>query len=310
VRCENRPLGDNDVTNENAARRRADDDGQSYGAIFSVMKVFSTVARVETALSLSSSNTTDLMASTSFLLDVIPPFNPLTCQRRLFLLRHGETDWNARGLMQGGGYDIELNKSGYRQAELLSQEIVGVSNINIGVVASSHLKRAKQTAHVLHRNLLSEQAQGKHQTHPHVISMKEFGEMRFGALEGNALRGAESTQETRNLFAKQNAKMQLCMDYAYPGGGESVRCVEKRGIRGVETLYQQYPDADSIAIVAHGRFNKVLIASLLYGDALQYPRVNQGNTCINVIDQCHDGTYEEVVLSYMDHITREREQKS
>ena len=46
--------------------------------------------------------------------------------RRVYLLRHGETDWNARGMLQGGGFDIDLNATGRHQACLQSY----ISNFN------------------------------------------------------------------------------------------------------------------------------------------------------------------------------------
>lgn len=273
----------------------------------STMRVLSTAARAATALSMTASNTTYMSLTTSsMMLNEIPPFDPLKAQRRIFLLRHGETDWNQRGLMQGGGFDIELNDSGKQQAEMLAQELIGIKNHGIGVVASSHLQRAKQTADILHNTLQQQQVDDDFSLIHQVVCMPEFGEMRFGWLEGTALRGPESTKESRNLFQTENAKMSSSMDYSYPGGGESVRCVETRAKRGVEMLYEQHPEVQAIAIVAHGRLNKILLASLLYNDALQYPAVHQSNTCINVIDYCHDGTYEEVILSYMDHIIRQQ----
>ena len=42
----------------------------------------------------------------------------------IYLVRHGETDWNADGIIQGHS-DIALNKNGEKQAEELSLKLVG-----------------------------------------------------------------------------------------------------------------------------------------------------------------------------------------
>jgi broad specificity phosphatase PhoE len=231
------------------------------------------------------------------LIDVLPPLDRETCVRRIFLLRHGETDWNARGLAQGGGFDIELNESGRRQARLLARAFCG---LGIDVVASSHLQRAQQTAHILHDRL--ERADGM--MIPRA-ALAEFGEMRFGDLEGTALRGPEATEESRRKYATYSARMRNCKDFCLPGGGESTGQVVARGTVGLQRLYEEFPEAETFAIVAHGRFNKILLSSLLYGDPTRYVEVHQGNTCINVIDQRKDGSYALVLLNSMDHVTKE-----
>ena len=229
---------------------------------------------------------------TSSLHEMIPPLDRQLCQRRVFLLRHGETDWNARGLVQGAGNDLPLNANGRQQAALVAREI---APFRVGVVVSSHLQRASQTAQVIRAQLVG--------TTQHVV-MTEFGEMGFGELEGTALRGPESTEESRNKFKIHEKRLQMDRLEAYPGGGESTADVESRALQGLAKLYEQFPEAESFMIVAHGRFNKVLLSSLLYGDALQFAKVQQGNTCVNVIDQLKDGTYREVLLSYTGHIGR------
>ena len=259
------------------------------------MKVLPILARLATAFRIMSPPKQLSTTRTSTRLQhILPQFDRQTCQRRLFLLRHGETSWNAAGLMQGGGYDIPLNDAGLTQAACLAQEL---SFLPASVVASSHLQRAQQTAAQL--LLSSEQP---------VVCLPEFGEMRFGELEGLALRGPQATIDTRNKFRMWNERMQLSKDFSWPGqAGESTADVEQRGLLGLQRLYESFPEEESFFIVAHGRFNKVLLASLLYGNPLAHPKIQQGNTCINVLDQRKDGSYSEVLLNYMNHINREED---
>lgn len=241
-------------------------------------------------------------ANCSSLKDLMQPFDKERYQRRIILVRHGETDWNKRGLMQGGGFDIELNENGKLQANRVAQEMMNVVADRQNVVlVSSHLQRAAQTANIL-QQLWKEQYQ-----HLEIIrvTMKEFGEMRFGDLEGNALRGPEATPESQALFRNINYEMTQDKHLCWPGGGESTADVQARGLQGLDTLTKRYPDSDVLVVVAHGRFNKILLASLLYEDVLKHSEVEQGNTCINVIDQRKDGTYDQVVLNYLEHLYRE-----
>lgn len=63
--------------------------------------------------------------------------------RRIYLIRHGETDWN-RDLRIQGWADVELNCAGMRQADALGEYVR--SNLKIDRVVSSDLKRCTQTA--------------------------------------------------------------------------------------------------------------------------------------------------------------------
>jgi len=65
-------------------------------------------------------------------------------RQRFWFLRHGETDWNAKGLSQGN-VDIPLNSNGIVQARAAAPLLV---NRNIGSIVSSPLSRAHDTAKV------------------------------------------------------------------------------------------------------------------------------------------------------------------
>jgi broad specificity phosphatase PhoE len=60
----------------------------------------------------------------------------------IYLVRHGETDWNTKLLFQGHT-DIPLNKNGIKQAKCIAKEL---RHTSIGAVISSDLRRAVRTA--------------------------------------------------------------------------------------------------------------------------------------------------------------------
>jgi uncharacterized phosphatase len=70
----------------------------------------------------------------------------------LCLVRHGETDWNSLGKLQGRA-DIPLNKIGVLQAEEC-RDVLKSSKWD--VIITSPLKRAKETAEIINKeqNLL------------------------------------------------------------------------------------------------------------------------------------------------------------
>jgi len=114
----------------------------------------------------------------------IPPLAP--GMRRIFIVRHGQTDWNVQRRIQGGGADLELNKMGEAQAAAAAAELANVGPFS--VVASSHLVRAKRTA---------DHIAIKHPDARRIVD-ERFGEMRFGKFEGAELGAdAEAAKEVR-----------------------------------------------------------------------------------------------------------------
>lgn len=90
--------------------------------------------------------------------------------RRLYLARHGETEWNALGKLQGHT-DIPLNERGKQQARELA---AGVRGAGIGSVITSDLLRSHQTGTIV-AEVLGLAA-------PRVLP--ELRERKFGIFEG------------------------------------------------------------------------------------------------------------------------------
>lgn len=88
---------------------------------------------------------------------------------QLLLTRHGQTDWNVAGKIQGRT-DIELNETGIKQAEITREKLL---NEKIDVIFSSPLKRAKKTAEII--------ANGRNIP---IIIDETIAERRFGKFEG------------------------------------------------------------------------------------------------------------------------------
>jgi broad specificity phosphatase PhoE len=89
-------------------------------------------------------------------------------------VRHGETDWNRQGRLQGWR-DIPLNATGEFQAEALRPSIGPMGFCSIAV---SPLLRARRTAEILNRDL---------QLQTHVFD--DLREMNIGPLEGEVAGG-------------------------------------------------------------------------------------------------------------------------
>ena len=64
---------------------------------------------------------------------------------KLYVIRHGQTNWNLKGIIQGQK-DIELNDKGINEARKAKDEF---NNLKIDLIMCSPLKRAKETAKIL-----------------------------------------------------------------------------------------------------------------------------------------------------------------
>lgn len=65
----------------------------------------------------------------------------------LYIVRHGQTDWNIQELVQGST-DIELNKTGIEQANQVAEKL---KNITFSAIYSSPLKRTLKTAKIINK---------------------------------------------------------------------------------------------------------------------------------------------------------------
>ena len=91
---------------------------------------------------------------------------------RLLLVRHGETDENVKGIIQGQ-LDTDLNSFGQLQAHLTGQYL---SKTRIDEVYASPLKRARDTALLI--------AKEHKQKQPLIYSDDRLMERYFGSLQG------------------------------------------------------------------------------------------------------------------------------
>lgn len=88
---------------------------------------------------------------------------------RMYIIRHGETEWNAAGRLQGQT-DISLNENGVRLARITGQAL---SYVNFDLIITSPLKRARQTAELV--------TEGK--SIP-IFEDARISEISFGSWEG------------------------------------------------------------------------------------------------------------------------------
>lgn len=152
---------------------------------------------------------------------------------RLYMVRHGETDWNKARKIQGQ-VDIPLNEFG---RHLAAETGKGLADIPFGLCISSPLLRATETARLIlgGRNVP-------------VITDERIEEMAFGVWEGKCCskEGWDLPQEFHDFFEAPQR-------YRAPEGGEDFYMVRERLKDFLSELYQREDLNDkNILITTHG----------------------------------------------------------
>ncbi len=201
----------------------------------------------------------------------------------LYLVRHGETEYNRRSIVQGAGIDSELNDTGYAQAEALADRLADEA---VDVVYASTLRRAKQTADVL--------------ATPHEpvskTYLRDLEEMDWGIFEGDP--PSEERDEAMGTVKSRWRDGQY--DYRVDDG-ESIRDVQARARRAMEHVVAREAGKTAL-VVTHGRYLRVLLASVLDDYTLEdMHRLDHSNTCVNRVR--YDGNcFEADLLNCTSHL--------
>jgi len=148
----------------------------------------------------------------------------------LALIRHGQTDWNADGLLQGST-DIPLNDIGRQQAR---DAISTLRSRPWDVVVSSPLERARETAAIIAVGLGI----------PLGDAYPGLAERDYGVLEGTPAAAAIEKWPSRD----------------YPGA-ETLEAVATRGEEALAAIAADFPDG-AVLVVCHGTIIRYTLARL------------------------------------------------
>jgi len=123
----------------------------------------------------------------------------------VLLVRHGETDWNALGYLQGWA-DTTLNAVGLSEMEELGASWTEKVGMSVDVIYSSPLNRTKQSAEILAKHL---------SIHPFEIRFEpDLREFSIGILTGVPNSELKANPEFLNIYKNWSANT----DYTQPSG--------------------------------------------------------------------------------------------
>jgi broad specificity phosphatase PhoE len=180
----------------------------------------------------------------------------------VFLVRHGETEWNRSGRRQGQR-DSALTKVGRKQAQKNAELLL---HKNVDALFSSPLGRALETADIIARVLSLE-----------VIRVDSLLEISHGGLTGL------TNEEVARYLARKGLSEPFSPDFRYrPPGGESYADAERR-VTSALGVISEY-GARRPCIVSHEMIGRVLIMQLLHLQEAQAMSVEQPHDVVLCVD--------------------------
>ncbi|HWG89785.1 MAG TPA: histidine phosphatase family protein [Candidatus Thermoplasmatota archaeon] len=212
---------------------------------------------------------------------------------RLLLVRHAESEHNAKGIVQGSVLDGPLSDRGREQARALARRLVADTKTGRGLlqgnpvtaIYASPLKRADETAHIL-AEALGLQVR-------HLPDMVEFN---WGIISGKPL-NPKSKAIMDQLF-RQWAEGNP--DFA-PPGGESATTAFTRARGALDGVLAEHKEG-SVIVVSHGRLLKIILAGLLDGDFTRMERFRHSNAGVNVLVREAENGFKAVKLNDTRHL--------
>lgn len=197
---------------------------------------------------------------------------------RLYLVRHGETEWNKASKIQGRT-DTELSDYGLEQAEKLARSLSGEA---INVIYTSSLQRASKTAEIIacSRNCS-------------ILKSDEYHEIRLGPWEGMTIDEIqEKYGEHLMAYREDPANFRL-------PGAETFDQLTGRTYNAILEIVKRH-SGSNILLVSHGTTIKAAIIKILGIDINHYNKFKIDNASISIIEFYGNKAERPVIISLND----------
>lgn len=179
-----------------------------------------------------------------------------------YIVRHGQTDYNLRNIVQGGGVDSSLNTTGRSQAAQLFNQY---KEINFDLIVTSALKRTTETV------------QSFIDLGIPTIQNPDLNEMGWGDMEGQ-----ESSPASRLEYKKLIDAWDAGDHDARMPNGESLTELTQRLMRFQEWMYEN--KKDKILVATHGRTLRCLTCILQHRPLTDMRFMQHSNTGLFLFD--------------------------
>jgi probable phosphoglycerate mutase len=201
-------------------------------------------------------------------------------EKTLYIIRHGETDLNRQGIVQGRGMNTDLNDLGRKQAEAFYK---AYGHIPFDKIYTSTLKRTHQTVQKFIDKKIP------------WVQYAGLDELAWGIYEGK-----EATLETRTAFLNMTQSWSEGQLHKKFERGESPLEVKERQLEVLEKIIEE-EDASTILICMHGRAMRLLLCLLTELPLSEMDKFPHSNTTLYTVR--YDGVLFEIIdFNNTDHL--------
>jgi phosphoserine phosphatase len=189
----------------------------------------------------------------------------------LYIIRHGETELNRQGIVQGSGVDSDLNKMGQRQAHLFYQYY---KNIPFQYILTSALKRTHQTVEPFLRKLSNDKQELSKIKISNWLKFKELNEISWGVQEGK-----KSDPTMHESYKKLMSDWENGIYETRFEAGESATELHTRVSKIVHYLKENHV-GQNVLMCTHGRTLLCLLTILKNEPLSKMSQYRHQNTCL------------------------------
>ena len=179
---------------------------------------------------------------------------------RIYLARHGETDWNVEHRLQGWT-DRPLDAKGRQQAADLADALKGV---HLDAIYSSTLSRSRDTAATVAAGLAT------NGLHLQVKPLEGLRERNYGRFVGGS---DQDPEYLRRMNAWDDAME----------GGETMNQLMARAKASIDQIRREHP-AGNVLVVGHRITNQTILRALLDLTPEQATKIDQANDEVYLIE--------------------------
>jgi phosphoserine phosphatase len=189
--------------------------------------------------------------------------------KKIYLLRHGQTDYNLQGVVQGSGIDAPINATGRAQAQAFFE---AYQEVQFDQLYHSALIRTRQSI------------QGFIDLGIPVTSLVELNEISWGNYEGTPMTPEEGEYYRMMLDQWQQGNL----DYAI-AGGESPNSVAERLHRAIQIILNG--PGETILVCMHGRAMRIFLSLICQTPLKEMDQYEHGNLCLYLLQQEEKGGF-------------------
>lgn len=197
--------------------------------------------------------------------------------KKIYLVRHGQTDYNLKGIVQGGTIDASLNGTGRAQAEAFFD---AYRNIKFDHIYTSTLKRSIESVQAFIDLKIP------------VTHLSGLNEISWGDYDGQKIYDGDYYWDVVESWRNGDVSVRI-------KNGESPEDVAKRQLESLAVIHND--GHETILICMHGRAMRILLCQLTHTPLKNMDQFKHHNLGLYELDVVEDD-FKVTKINQLDHL--------